>query len=36
MSHLYVAALAVIVITLLSVAIYRILQVKTKADRSPR
>ena len=32
MSHLYVAVLAVIVVTLLSVAIYRTFQVKTKAD----
>jgi len=32
MSHLYVAVLAVIVVTLLSVALYRTFQVKTKAD----
>ncbi len=32
MSHLYVAVLAVIVVTLLSVALYRTSQVKTKAD----
>jgi SSS family solute:Na+ symporter/sodium/proline symporter len=32
MSHLYVAVLAVIVVTLLSVAIYRTFQVRTKAD----
>jgi SSS family solute:Na+ symporter/sodium/proline symporter len=32
MSHLYVAVLAVIVVTLLSVALYRTLLVKTKAD----
>jgi len=31
-SHLYVAVLAVIVVTLLSVALYRTFQVKTKAD----
>src|ERR1035437_3695566 len=32
MSHLYVAVLAVIVVTLLSVSLYRTTQVKTKAD----
>jgi len=32
MSHLYVAVLAVIVVVLLSVALYRTSQVKTKAD----
>jgi SSS family solute:Na+ symporter/sodium/proline symporter len=32
MSHLYVAVLAVIVVTLLAVALYRTSQVKTKAD----
>jgi Na+/proline symporter len=32
MSHLYVAVLAVLVVTLLSVALYRTTQVKTKAD----
>src|SRR5208337_1999571 len=32
MSYLYVAVLAVIVVTLLSVALYRTSQVKTKAD----
>jgi Na+/proline symporter len=32
MSHLYIAVLAVIVVTLLSVSLYRTSQVKTKAD----
>ena len=32
MSHLYVVVLAVIVVTLLAVALYRTSQVKTKAD----
>ena len=32
MSHLYVAVLAVIVLVLLSVALYRTSRVKTKAD----
>src|ERR1035438_4786945 len=32
MSHLYVAVLAVIVVALLAVALYRTSQVKTKAD----
>jgi hypothetical protein len=36
MSPLYVAVLAVIVVTLLSVALYRTSQVKTKACGSPR